>query len=147
MPYIKINQDSTVTLAGMIASPEMVQEGYFMYDNEIPQCSYGLGQVLVYENNTVVAKVKDIKVLEGIVKKAIQDVLDAKAKAKGYDDIVSACSYASVENVFCEESKKFVVWRASVWHYAYEQLTLINAEQRDIPTLEAFLNELPSIEI
>jgi len=37
MPYIKINADNSVTLAGMVATEQMLSDGYFMYDKEIPR--------------------------------------------------------------------------------------------------------------
>lgn len=37
MPYIKINADNSVTLAGKVATEQMLSDGYLMYDKEIPR--------------------------------------------------------------------------------------------------------------
>lgn len=79
-------------------------------------------------------------------KDAIQSILDTKAQAKGYDNIVSACSYAGYDNPFRTEGEAFGVWRANVWKYGYEQLALIEAGSRETPTVEEFLAELPTME-
>lgn len=76
---------------------------------------------------------------------AIQSVLDTKAVEKGYDNIVSACSYAAAPNPFQEESIKFVTWRGNVWAYCYQELAKVKAGTRPTPKLEDFLLELPTI--
>jgi hypothetical protein len=84
--------------------------------------------------------------LEKDFKNAIQNILDSTAQSKGYDNILSACSYASVLNDFQTESQKFIVWIASVWSYGYAQLALIKSGGRKLPTIEAFILELPKYE-
>ncbi len=37
MPYIKINSDNTVTLAGEVLSSSMEEEGYVLYEGDIPK--------------------------------------------------------------------------------------------------------------
>ena len=76
---------------------------------------------------------------------AVQDMLDAKAKAKGYDNIVSACSYAGAENQFQGEGVSFVKWRGDVWAACYTILGAVQAGQRAIPTISGLLSELPEI--
>lgn len=85
--------------------------------------------------------------LVSLFKSRIQALLDEKAQAKGYDSIVSACSYAGYENPFRAEGEAFGVWRANVWAYGYEQLALIQTGARAIPTVEEFLAELPTMEV
>lgn len=62
---------------------------------------------------------------------AVQKHLDAAAFAKGYDNIVSACSYAGYENEFQAEGESFGVWRAAVWKYCYAELDKVIGGQRD----------------
>lgn len=78
-----------------------------------------------------------------LFKHKIQEVLDLKAQSKGYDNIVSACSYAGYVNSFQAEGESFGIWRANVWSYGYSQLALIESGQRTLPTVEAFIAELP----
>ena len=77
------------------------------------------------------------------VETAVQGVLDAKAREYGYDNIVSACSYAGYENPFQAEGQAMLSWRGSVWKYCYDQLAEIEAGNREEPALEDFLAELP----
>ena len=74
---------------------------------------------------------------------AIQSHLDTEARAKHYDNIVSACSYAGYENEFRAEGESFGVWRAKCWKYAYQELDRVKTGTRTIPTVEEFIAELP----
>ena len=44
---------------------------------------------------------------------AIQEYIDNEAKARGYDNIVSACSYAGYTNEFQTEAVSLGVWRSA----------------------------------
>jgi len=74
----------------------------------------------------------------------VQSVLDSKAQEKGYDNIVSACSYAAGVNPFQAEGLKFLEWRAAVWTKCYEVLAEVNANTRPVPSVEELIAELPS---
>lgn len=78
-----------------------------------------------------------------VYEQAVQAHLDAGAQAKGYDNILSACSYAGYTNPFQTEGQSFVVWRGAVWAYCYEQLALVKAGTRTAPTVEELIAELP----
>ena len=77
---------------------------------------------------------------------AVQQHLDAQAISKGYDNIVSACSYAGAPNPFQAESIQFITWRGNVWSYCYQELAKVQSGERPVPELQDFLNELPSFE-
>lgn len=76
---------------------------------------------------------------------AIQAHMDAQAQALGYDDIRTAVTYAEEPAVpkFQEEGKAFRAWRSMVWDYAYAQLDLVKAGEREAPTVEQMIDELP----
>lgn len=74
---------------------------------------------------------------------SIQNYLNSEARAKGYDDIVSACSYAATTNAFQNESISFLNWRAAVWDYCYQLLANIKEGTAQIPTFEALISALP----
>ena len=78
-------------------------------------------------------------------KDAIQATLDEAARANGYDDIVSACSYAGYQNVFQAEAIAFGQWRANVWAYGYAELDKVMAGTRPVPTVAEILAELPAL--
>lgn len=75
--------------------------------------------------------------------KAVQAHLDAGAQAAGYDNVLSACSYAGYANPFQAEGQSFVAWRGAVWAYCYAQLALVKAGNRAEPTVDALIAELP----
>jgi hypothetical protein len=77
---------------------------------------------------------------------AIQGVLDATARTRHYDGILSACSYATSTNAtFLAEAQACVAWRDAVWAYGYAQLALVTAGARPLPTVAELLAELPAI--
>lgn len=76
---------------------------------------------------------------------AIQSHLDSVAQAKGYDNIVSACSYAGAPNPFQQEAIAFVAWRGAVWDYCYKELAKVTSGARAIPTIAELLGELPPV--
>lgn len=77
-------------------------------------------------------------------KQVVQNILDTKAKSKGYDDIVSACSYAGYENEFRSEGEAFGVWRAKCWRWGYDLLAKYqNTPTKNIPSIEEMLKSMP----
>ena len=46
--------------------------------------------------------------------------LDDKVKSLGYDDIISACTYASAPNQWQDEAIRIVMWRSDVWERVFE---------------------------
>lgn len=75
---------------------------------------------------------------------AIQRHLDATAKTRGYDGILSLASYAvSAHPPFAAEGRAGADWRDAVWGYGYQVLAAIQAGTRTIPTPEALIAELP----
>lgn len=83
--------------------------------------------------------------LSSYFEQAIQARLDGEARARGYDSIATAVSYAEEPAVakFQEDGKAFRAWRSLVWAYAYQELAKVKAGARAIPALDAFLTELP----
>lgn len=80
---------------------------------------------------------------------AVQGKLNSAAIAAKYDSIENAVSYAEEPAVpkFQKDGIAFRAWRSLVWAYAYEQLALVLAGEREQPTVEAFLLELPALEL
>ena len=74
---------------------------------------------------------------------AVQEHLDAEAQTKGYDNIVSACSYAGAPNPFQVESMAFITWRGEVWAACYAIMAEVEAGTRAIPAAEELIAELP----
>ncbi|WP_341519815.1 hypothetical protein AABC73_14785 [Pseudomonas sp. G.S.17] len=80
---------------------------------------------------------------------AVQAKLNSAAIAAKYDSVENAVSYAEEPAVpkFQNDGIAFRAWRSLVWAYAYEQLALVLAGGREQPTVEAFLLELPVLEL
>ncbi len=74
---------------------------------------------------------------------SVQAHLDATARTRRYDNIVSACSYAGAANRFQTESVAFIQWRAAVWDYCYAALDAVLAGTRAVPTADELIAELP----
>lgn len=74
---------------------------------------------------------------------AVQNHLEQGAKTAGYDDIISACSYAGAPNPFQAESQSFVSWRGNVWAYCYQELNKVKTGVRPFPSVEQIISELP----
>jgi len=75
---------------------------------------------------------------------AIQSMLDDKAKERGYDSILSLCTYAtSTAAKFSKEGQAAVEWRDEVWAKGYAILADVEGGERAIPTVDELLSELP----
>ena len=84
-------------------------------------------------------ELKAIKLAE--FEQAVQAHLDAVAKSKGYDSILSACTYAGYANPFQEEGQAFTKWRGDVWAYCYEQQNIFTG------AVDEFILTLPKFEV
>ena len=69
--------------------------------------------------------------------------LDIVAQQYGYDNIMSACSYANVPGPFQEEAIKFATWRNNVWVSFYSIMEASDNGTRVRPTVPELLAELP----
>jgi hypothetical protein len=88
---------------------------------------------------------------------AIQKVMDEMARTRGYDDIKSACAYASPTPVVAEDSPLFErcerfriegnalqQWMAQTWAKAYDYLDLVAAGQHPMPTPDEAVAMMPA---
>jgi hypothetical protein len=77
---------------------------------------------------------------------AVQRHLDDTARTRGYDGILSACSYATDTNPpFALEAQACVDWRSAVWLTSYALMAEVQSGQRPIPTVEELIALLPQI--
>ena len=84
--------------------------------------------------------------LEAMFSSAIQTHLDNTARQRRYDSIHTAISYRDDANsVFASEAAALFAWRSAVWTYSTAELDKVMAGERDIPTVEEFIAELPVI--
>jgi hypothetical protein len=79
--------------------------------------------------------------------KKVQFRLDAFARTRGYDNIFSACTYAtSTDPKFSVEGQYCIQVRDVTWSKCYEILDDIQSGQRSVPTWEEFEAELPVLQ-
>lgn len=85
--------------------------------------------------------------LETMAVSAVQNRLDDFAKTRGYDNILSACTYATsaVPN-FKAEGQYCVNMRDAYWAKCYEILGAVQQGLRTLPSLEEVIAELPPLQ-
>lgn len=78
---------------------------------------------------------------------AIQQNIDEKASERQYDSGATLASYVnSTIEQWATESKTFVAWRDAVWLYVLAELDKVQKGEREQPSVEDFLAELPLFE-
>lgn len=76
---------------------------------------------------------------------AIQAHLDARARERGYDGIQTAVTYRDDPNpVYAAEGAALFAHRSAVWTYATAELEKVRDGIRTVPTVSAFIDELPA---
>lgn len=76
----------------------------------------------------------------------VQSILDTFARSKGYDNIVSAASYAaSTVPQFAAEAARAVLMRDNMWAACYAIMEAVKAGTRPLPTVEEVIAELPAL--
>lgn len=77
---------------------------------------------------------------------AIQQRLDDFVQSRGYDSILSACTYAtSVVPRFKSEAQYCVEARDATWAACYAIMGEVQAGQRAMPTLDEVMIQLPEL--
>ena len=78
---------------------------------------------------------------------AVQAYMYTTVQTRGYDNIHTACTYAtSTDHIFAAEGIACVKWRDAVWRKCYDMLAEVQAGARAIPTAEEVIAELPALE-
>jgi hypothetical protein len=79
--------------------------------------------------------------------KALDDHIDATARAYGYISIITAISYAEEPAVpkFQAEGQALRAWRSLCYAYGHEVMAAVKAGERTMPTVEGLIEELPPL--
>jgi len=75
--------------------------------------------------------------------KAVQEHMETEAVKAGYDNLLSACSYAAVPNSFQAESISFTTWRSACWDMCHLILNQVNSGVLAAPTVSELIQMLP----
>jgi hypothetical protein len=79
---------------------------------------------------------------------ALQDCMDKKAKALGYDDIKTAITYRGDPNPkFAAEAEALFAYRSAVWTEAYSLLASVQAGTAQFPTIAEAIAMMPQLTI
>lgn len=85
--------------------------------------------------------------LEDLVVGTIQLRLDNFAKTRGYDSILSACTYATSKVAkFAAEGQYCVDSRDTHWSTCYTIMGDVQTGARAVPTLDEVIAEMPALE-
>lgn len=77
----------------------------------------------------------------------VQNYLDTTVQARGYDGILSVCSYIDTGNEqFDAEGIACRKWRSAVWAKCYELEALVLAGEMEVPSEEELITLLPVLE-
>lgn len=98
------------------------------------------------EGTNILPYVKTPEQIKMEIVDAVQQSLDAFAKTRNYDGILSACTYASsTVPKFAAEGQYAVNARDAAWAACYQIMTAVQGGQRPLPTVEQVLSELPAL--
>lgn len=104
------------------------------------------GKVITVVDGVVVSVTPpiDIKALFKSLEYVTQKHLDEFAKQKGYDNIISVCTYATSSNIArALEGQKAVDNRDLVWDHYFSKLELYTQPNAVLPTVEEYIATLP----
>ena len=139
-----LSEDSTYIANGHYPLVDVVPE----YNQETQSIT---SELVVDEANKVVNRVytvieiplEELEAKEAkLVETTIQKILDDSSVSRGYDNIVSECSYATSTGAFGTEAQKTVNWRDAVWTYVFTVQATVAAGGVK-PTLEELVAGLP----
>ena len=97
----------------------------------------------IFQPDTQAILLEDTNNLVQSLENAVQEYIDSQAKNRGYDSIVSACSYAGYTNEFQTEATALGVWRSAVWTKAYQVQADVEDGTIPMPTVDELILMLP----
>lgn len=104
-------------------------------------------EVVAYTEEEIAARnAAQLNELKNSASQSIQEALDAFARERGYDNILSACTYATSANTtFAAEGQRAIELRDATWTKLYEIFTEIDAGTRSDFEYEDNKDEFPAL--
>jgi hypothetical protein len=94
----------------------------------------------------VLDPVKRAEIAKGLFQQAVEAHVEATVAERGYSSGASCAGYLnSTIPSWAAEATAFIAWRDAVWAHVFAQMTLVEAGDREEPTVEALVAELPPI--
>ena len=129
---VRSSDNKVVAPCQSVEDPDYVAYIDWVHAGNSPECREDPAQVAAVEMELLVL--------------AIQERLDAVARSRNYDGILSLCTYAtSAVPRFRTEGQAGVDWRDQCWAIAYEVLAEVQSGTRAVPTEDEFMALLPAI--
>ena len=76
----------------------------------------------------------------------VQVHMDMTVKSRGYDNLLSACTYAASNNTkFKAEGLACTQWRDDVWSFCYQLMSDVIQGIRPLPTEDEIITMLPTL--
>jgi hypothetical protein len=127
--YIKEIGEGKVQLGGTVTTPEMLADGWYLYEGDIPK-----GIEFELKDNMVVPITS--KQLIEVCKDKVYDFLDQTAQQYDYKEFAEVVQFVN-SNIWKAEADGLLAWQDSVWSKAYELLKL------PIISVDDFITQLP----
>lgn len=154
MPFAILNPDGSIKCVFPKPSPFMrIEDGERMVGYNPPAYDYETEDMAVVTpvageqvEFTITPKAPEIVERVLMLRKTavVQDHMDAAARALGYDNLLSAVSYAgSSHPIFGVEGDAFKQWRDACWDTTIRILADVKAGNRTVPTDSELVQELP----
>lgn len=142
----KLAHDTTVNVWAV--PTEYQENGYFVATgNVIPACDHDepvFSEELKADESTKLAHEFELSATR--LTDYVQRHLDVTVKAKGYDSVLSAATYAtSANSKFKADGVAAIKWRDAVWTACYAMLNDAKAGVKTIPTEDELLASLPDL--
>jgi hypothetical protein len=127
--YIKKIGNDKVQLGGTVATSEMLANGWYLYEGDIPS-----GIEFELKDGVIVPSMSDQ--LIDICKKRVYDLLDQTAKNYDYRNFTEISQFIQ-SGIWKAEADGLLAWQDAIWTKAYELL------KSPITNIDDFVVQLP----
>jgi hypothetical protein len=127
--YIKEIGNNKVQLGGTVATTEMLADGWYLYEGDIPS-----GIEFELKDGVVMPSISDQ--LVELCKKKVYDLLDQTAQAYDYRNFGEVAQFMQ-SGKWKEEADLLIAWQDAIWVKAYELL------KEPITNIDDFVEQLP----